>query len=431
MAGAVVAASGLYRGPVAALSGHYLFTDFASGNIWKLDPDAVNPRASVTNINGRLAPNARTISRIAAFGEDAAGNLYLMDYGSGASGEVFRVATTSQRAVWNGGNAAAGAPGDGTSWNDARNWTRGSLVDTAFVEHDEVVFAAGASPAVINLGADRTASAITFAGSHTLEGHTLRLMSGNVLVQDGAIAIVRSNLAAETADHSIRKLGAGTLLVEGNAGQIAVKQGTLGGTGTVAHLTVCDEAVAAPGGSSASAGILTVNQSFTMHAGATLAIEIGGRSNANPQNPQFDHVAIGGAAKLDGMLSIDFIDLGAGEFAPANGDAFAIFSAAGGISGAFDHLDLPPLSPTLEWQSVVRDAAYFLAVTPKLPGDYNANGTVDAADYVVWRKTSGQSGVRPAADGTGPTGAADGIVDELDYQLWQANFGASMSGAWS
>src|SRR5690349_17241067 len=30
--------------------------------------------------------------------------------------------------------------------------------------------------------------------------------------------------------------------------------------------------------------------------------------------------------------------------------------------------------------------AVSLAV-PALPGDYNGNGTVDAADYVVWRKT--------------------------------------------
>ncbi|HJQ81206.1 MAG TPA: hypothetical protein VJ828_14695, partial [Lacipirellulaceae bacterium] len=194
------------------------------------------------------------------------------------------------------------------------------------------------------------------------------------------------------------------------------------------HLTVRDGAVAAPGSLSAPAGILTVNQSFTMHAGATLAIEIGGRSNADPQNPQYDQVAVGGEAKLNGTLSVDFIDLGAGEFPPANGDAFAILSAAGGITGAFDDLDLPPLSPTLEWHSVVKDTAYFLAVTPKLAGDYNANGAVDAADYVVWRKTSGQSGVRPAADGTGPTGAPDGVVDELDYQLWRANFGATMSG---
>ena len=30
-----------------------------------------------------------------------------------------------------------------------------------------------------------------------------------------------------------------------------------------------------------------------------------------------------------------------------------------------------------------------LAAVPSLPGDFNNDGTVDAADYVVWRKTDG------------------------------------------
>jgi hypothetical protein len=296
------------------------------------------------------------------------------------------------------------------------------------VEHDEVVFPGSALPTTITLSADQTAAAVTFAGPYILQGRTLRLMSGNVNVEGGAMAVMRTSLVAETDDHSIRKLGDGTLLVEGNAGQIAVKEGTLGGAGAVAHVTVRAGATVAPGGAGAPTGILSVNQSFTMHEGANLAIEIGGLSNSDPQNPQHDHIAVGGPTRLEGTLSAGFIDLGAGEFAPTNGDVFAVLTAAGGIAGAFDLLDLPPLSPHLAWQSVTRDATYFLAVTPRLPGDYNANGAVDAADYIVWRKTFGQSGVRPAADGTGPAGLPDGIVDRLDYELWQANFGYTLGG---
>ena len=33
--------------------------------------------------------------------------------------------------------------------------------------------------------------------------------------------------------------------------------------------------------------------------------------------------------------------------------------------------------------------------TVSVPGDYNGNGVVDAADYVVWRKTNGQTGLTP------------------------------------
>ncbi len=45
-------------------------------------------------------------------------------------------------------------------------------------------------------------------------------------------------------------------------------------------------------------------------------------------------------------------------------------------------------------------------------GDYNFNGVVDAADYVVWRDTLGQSGVGLAADGNG-----DSQIDAADYGI--------------
>ena len=65
----------------------------------------------------------------------------------------------------------------------------------------------------------------------------------------------------------------------------------------------------------------------------------------------------------------------------------------------------------------------FTAITPTpLTGDYNDNGTVDAADYVVWRKSVGQTGAGLAADGDG-----DMDVDENDYLVWRANFGSDRS----
>ena len=53
-----------------------------------------------------------------------------------------------------------------------------------------------------------------------------------------------------------------------------------------------------------------------------------------------------------------------------------------------------------------------------LPGDYNHDDRVDAADYVVWRDTLG-SATELVADGSGNL-----LVDAADYDVWRTNFGS-------
>jgi hypothetical protein len=53
------------------------------------------------------------------------------------------------------------------------------------------------------------------------------------------------------------------------------------------------------------------------------------------------------------------------------------------------------------------------------PGDYNDDTTVDAADYVIWRKSQGQS----ATFFGGADGDGSGLVDDADYELWRRRFG--------
>ena len=64
------------------------------------------------------------------------------------------------------------------------------------------------------------------------------------------------------------------------------------------------------------------------------------------------------------------------------------------------------------------------ALSFTLLGDYNLDGTVDAADYSVWRNSLGQVGANLAADGD-----RDGRIDADDYALWKSHFGTSGSGS--
>jgi hypothetical protein len=57
---------------------------------------------------------------------------------------------------------------------------------------------------------------------------------------------------------------------------------------------------------------------------------------------------------------------------------------------------------------------------PTLPGDYNGNDVVDAADYTVWRNTLGST-IDLRADGNG-----NGVIDQGDYGVWTANFGRTL-----
>jgi Dockerin type I domain len=58
-------------------------------------------------------------------------------------------------------------------------------------------------------------------------------------------------------------------------------------------------------------------------------------------------------------------------------------------------------------------------------GDYNGDGTVNAADYTIWRNTLGQA-ANPL--GSGADGIADGTIDEQDYAFWKLHFSEIVSG---
>jgi glucose/arabinose dehydrogenase len=98
--GASITGGYVYRGPVESLYGHYIFADFISNNIWSvptasLPNNTVPPGTTVsssvlTNRNTAFAPNAGSLTNIVSFGEDQAGNLFIVAFG----GDVFMIQPT-------------------------------------------------------------------------------------------------------------------------------------------------------------------------------------------------------------------------------------------------------------------------------------------------------------------------------------------------
>ena len=85
---------------------------------------------------------------------------------------------------------------------------------------------------------------------------------------------------------------------------------------------------------------------------------------------------------------------------------------------------LQVFSPGGSWTAKTTSAGLF-SLAPFTPpmggvaGDYNDNGVVDAADYVVWRDLLGSS-TQLENEGSGVT---PGMVTPEDYTTWRANFG--------
>jgi hypothetical protein len=181
-------------------------------------------------------------------------------------------------------------------------------------------------------------------------------------------------------------------------------------------LTTPNGGVLAPGN---SAGSTLVLGNYTQQSAGAMQIEIGGVG----QGTQFDFVNVTGTALVDGHLDVSLIN----GFAPTPSQTFLVFNATS-LLGVFNNagngqrvattdggasflVHYGPGSPFNPNQVVLSD----FVIVP-LPGDYNNNGVVDAADYVVWRKYQGTTHVLPN-DATG------GTIGAAQYAAWRHHFG--------
>jgi hypothetical protein len=84
--------------------------------------------------------------------------------------------------------------------------------------------------------------------------------------------------------------------------------------------------------------------------------------------------------------------------------------------GSFDDSNVTLLPPA---GAISGSGLTSLTLTAVLPGDYNENGVVDAADYTVWRNHLG------APAGTLSNDVDGGTISQAQYNTWKANFGST------
>ncbi len=183
--------------------------------------------------------------------------------------------------------------------------------------------------------------------------------------------------------------------------------GTVAGNSTLSAFIV-NRGVVSPGLdpgllTGATPGALDIDGNFLQAASGGLLVRLAGTTPGS----DYDQLQVSGAVFLNGTLSVAL----ANSFMPTTGNVFDILDW-GSLSGTFDTLQLPMLAAGLEWDTSQLYVSGMLSVVPLLPGDFNHDGKVDAADYVAWRKGVGVA-TTPA-----------------NYDLWRTNFGRTAgSGA--
>jgi hypothetical protein len=251
--------------------------------------------------------------------------------------------------------------------------------------------------AEIHLGRDRIRSS-------ALEANRAVVRLGGRIVSDARTSVLKIENAGldDLVTVSSFHVNAGQslkILHGGVAAPLEISGGSLSGAGTLLNsIVVGSGGSLSPGG---SPGLLTVDGDASIRPGGSLAIELAG----SERGTQYDALAVGDNVVLEGAL-LDVTLLGG--FMPALDQRFDVLDF-GSLNGVFSQLNLPALASGLKWDASELYMNGTLKIMAGLHGDFDQNGAVDAADYVVWRNSFGTT------------------YTQNDYDLWRAHFGQEAS----
>lgn len=130
-------------------------------------------------------------------------------------------------------------------------------------------------------------------------------------------------------------------------------------------------------------------------------------------------VSLGPSSVLNGTLDV-ILSPG---ITPLKGESFELVQYNAAVV-EFDTIAMPDLMAGLSWSiQYLADSLVASVVLAGLPGDYNEDGLVDAADYSIWRDNVGQPAGTLANDVDG------GTIGTAQYSTWVANYGSSLNQA--
>jgi probable HAF family extracellular repeat protein len=241
-------------------------------------------------------------------------------------------------------------------------------------------------------GLTNDGSLMVSSGANDVSGDITNSATGKIIVAGGAAATFYDDVAQD-----------GTLQVikVGSTNSTAVFAGAFTGSGgSSGGGDIFFLGDLRPGNSAAD---VNFGNNIGFGPTTTLEIELGGTTPGS----EYDQVHVAGSLSLSGTLAVTLIN----GFNPVAGISFDVLDWSS-LTGTFEALQLPALGGSLSWDTSQLYTTGVLSVAaPGVPGDYNNNGIVDAADYVLWRNGG------PLQNDATPG------VQASDYDVWRSNFG--------
>jgi len=275
------------------------------------------------------------------------------------------------------------APGTTGTWATAANWSAAGTPGTLWVTTVKNTTASDKSAVVAaNSQVYQVAVSATSTGRMIVDiqsGATLTTF-GETRIDNGGTVVIQAG----------GKLDSQTVNIYG--GTLAGKGSIFVGSGPVNGVVRNLAGQIAPGTLADPFGKLTITGDLSNLDQGKLSFDLGGLTPIS----QYDQISVDRSAFLGGTLEVSL-----NGFSPSVNDSFTLITAGKSVVGQFQLLMLPS---SFTWNVAYNASNVVLTVTGiGTPGDFNNDGKVDGADYVVWRKTGGTP---------------------QQYQDWRSHFGA-------